>query len=84
MITRFSFTTIPWSQVAMVEDVIKALPIATASPFVVIITISSPTSMPDSNLSTPANKGAFQRFVRDHSCKAIKNTYFFSIFQLNS
>ena len=45
--------TTPWSQEANTEEVISATAIATASPFVVIKTISFPFSIFASNLKTP-------------------------------
>ena len=51
--TRLILATHPWSHVAMTAVFICAMPTATASPFVVISTTSSPTSMPDSYRNKP-------------------------------
>ncbi len=44
MMTRLIFATLPWSQVAMTDVVIMAMPIAMASPLVVISTTCARTS----------------------------------------
>merc|ERR1719482_2398459 len=46
--TRLILATTPWSQVAITAVVIWAIPTATASPLVVMITTSSSTSISDS------------------------------------
>jgi hypothetical protein len=50
MMTRLILHTLPWSTLAMPALFIIATPTATASPLVVMMTTSSSTSMPDSNL----------------------------------
>ena len=57
MMTLLSFATKPWSHVAMVLDVMRALARAIASPLVDMRTISSPISIPLSNLNTPEING---------------------------
>eukprot|EP00965_Chrysotila_dentata_P033936 1130214-Pleurochrysis_carterae.AAC.4 len=53
--TRLILATTPWSQCAMSAVVICAMPTATASPFVVISTTSSFTSMPLAKRSRPGS-----------------------------
>ena len=55
MITRLTRATAPWSQSAMTDVVIIAIPIAMASPFVVINTTSSFTSMSSAKRNNPGN-----------------------------
>ena len=64
MMTRLTLATQPWSQVAMMDDVICAMPIATASPFVVMTTTSSSTSMPSSYLNNPTPEHDGETSVR--------------------
>ena len=55
MMTRLILATTPWSHVAITLVVICAMPSATASPFVVIITTSSFTSMSSAKRSRPGS-----------------------------
>mmetsp|Transcript_19291 Transcript_19291/g.56919 ORF Transcript_19291/g.56919 Transcript_19291/m.56919 type:complete len:232 (-) Transcript_19291:958-1653(-) len=55
MMTRLILATTPWSQCAMSEVVICAMPTATASPLVVIRTTSSFTSMSLAKRSSPGS-----------------------------
>lgn len=56
MMTRLILHTLPWSTLAMPALFIMAMPTATASPLVVMMTTSSSTSMPDSNLEDSRNQ----------------------------
>ena len=55
MITRLTRATAPWSQSAMTDVVIIAIPMAMASPFVVMSTTSSFTSMSSAKRNKPGS-----------------------------
>lgn len=57
----------PWSQVAMVDVVICAIPMAIASPFVVIMTTCRQPQQP------PLRPNALNNYLKN-SCRASRNT----------